>query len=208
LQPLDKDRVKEWRNRRMLSQQEVADRAGTSLFTIQRIERGEGNVRPKTGRGVAAALGVPIEELLPKAQAPLFRELPDPAAEEGRRAGWQSVARVRSELLEQAAELWDAQLDRGHYDWETLKAMESVGFRLALNHSLEAGHMKRWLTPEQLAQLERAEKRYEAYADKIVGLLRDAAEQEKKRLSQAEVIDLERYVAQREAARRGLSITA
>jgi transcriptional regulator with XRE-family HTH domain len=58
----------------MLSQQEVADRAGTSLFTIQRIERGEGNVRPKTGRGVAAALGVPIEELLPKTQAQLFRE--------------------------------------------------------------------------------------------------------------------------------------
>ena len=70
MQPLDAERVKEWRHRRMLSQQEVADRAGTSLFTIQRIERGEGNVRPKTGRGVAAALGIPIEELLPKAQAP------------------------------------------------------------------------------------------------------------------------------------------
>jgi transcriptional regulator with XRE-family HTH domain len=71
LQPLDAERVKLWRHRRMLSQQEVADRAGTSLFTIQRIERGEGNVRPKTGRGVAAALGVEIEELLPKAQSPL-----------------------------------------------------------------------------------------------------------------------------------------
>jgi transcriptional regulator with XRE-family HTH domain len=69
----------------MLSQQEVADRAGTSLFTIQRIERGEGNVRPKTGRGVAAALGVPIEELLPKVQAPLFRELPESALEDERR---------------------------------------------------------------------------------------------------------------------------
>ena len=74
MQPLDAERVKEWRHRRMLSQQEVADRAGTSLFTIQRIERGEGNVRPKTGRGVAGALGVPIEELLPKGQAPLSRE--------------------------------------------------------------------------------------------------------------------------------------
>lgn len=74
MQPLDAQRVKEWRHWRMLSQQEVADRAGTSLFTIQRIERGEGNVRPKTGRGVAGALGVPIEELLPKAQAQLFRE--------------------------------------------------------------------------------------------------------------------------------------
>jgi transcriptional regulator with XRE-family HTH domain len=78
--------VKEWRHRRMLSQQEVADRAGTSLFTIQRIERGEGNVRPKTGRGVASALGVPIEDLLPKVQAPLFRELPEPAPEERREA--------------------------------------------------------------------------------------------------------------------------
>lgn len=86
MQPLDAERVREWRHRRMLSQQEVADRAGTSLFTIQRIERGEGNVRPKTGRGVADALGIPIEELLPKAQAPLFRELPDPAVEGGRRA--------------------------------------------------------------------------------------------------------------------------
>jgi transcriptional regulator with XRE-family HTH domain len=53
----------------MLSQQEVADRPGTSLFTIQRIERGEGNVRPKTGRGVAAAMGIPVQKLLPKAQA-------------------------------------------------------------------------------------------------------------------------------------------
>jgi transcriptional regulator with XRE-family HTH domain len=77
LQPLDTDRVKEWRHRRMLSQQELANSAGTSLFTIQRIERGEGNVRPKTGRGVAAALGVSIEELLPIAQAPLFQEQPE-----------------------------------------------------------------------------------------------------------------------------------
>src|SRR5688572_6719644 len=92
LQPLDAERVKEWRHRRMLSQQEVADRAGTSLFTIQRIERGEGNVRPKTGRGVAAALGVPIEELLPKAQAPLFREPPEREHQEERRGDPYEVA--------------------------------------------------------------------------------------------------------------------
>jgi transcriptional regulator with XRE-family HTH domain len=85
LQPLDGERVKEWRHRRMLSQQEVAERAGTSLFTIQRIERGEGNVRPKTGRGVASALGVSIEEILPKAQAPLFQEQPEHEPAEQRR---------------------------------------------------------------------------------------------------------------------------
>ena len=92
MQPLDAERVKEWRHRRMLSQQEVADRAGTSLFTIQRIERGEGNVRPKTGRGLAAALDVPIEELLPKAQAPLFREPPEHDPPEERRGDAYDVA--------------------------------------------------------------------------------------------------------------------
>ena len=65
----------------MLSQQELADRAGVSLFTIQRIERGEGSVRPKTGRAVARALGVQVEDLYPKAQAPLW---PDEPAEERR----------------------------------------------------------------------------------------------------------------------------
>jgi transcriptional regulator with XRE-family HTH domain len=84
LQPLDPERVREWRHRRMLSQQEVADRAGTSLFTIQRIERGEGNVRPKTGRAVAEALGVGVEDLLPKAQAPLPFEEPETRAGERR----------------------------------------------------------------------------------------------------------------------------
>ena len=55
----------------MLSQQELADLAGVSLFTVQRIERGEGSVRPKTGRAIAEALGVRVEDLLGKAQAPL-----------------------------------------------------------------------------------------------------------------------------------------
>jgi len=68
LRPLEG--VREWRERRMLSQQELADRAGVSLFTIQRIERGEGSVRPKTGRAVAKALGVAVEDLLPKVDTP------------------------------------------------------------------------------------------------------------------------------------------
>jgi transcriptional regulator with XRE-family HTH domain len=98
LRPLDAERVKEWRHRRMLSQQEVADSAGTSLFTIQRIERGEGNVRPRTGRGVAAALGVPIEELLPKAQAQLFREPPEHELLDERRA--EATGRSAEERVE------------------------------------------------------------------------------------------------------------
>jgi transcriptional regulator with XRE-family HTH domain len=63
--------VRDLRERRMLTQQELADRAAVSLFTVQRIERGEGAVRPKTGRAIAEALGVRVEALLGKAQAPL-----------------------------------------------------------------------------------------------------------------------------------------
>ena len=98
MRPLDAERVKEWRHRRMLSQQEVAERAGTSLFTIQRIERGEGNVRPKTGRGVAAALGIPVEELLPKAQAQLFQEPPEYELLDERRA--EATGRSAEERVE------------------------------------------------------------------------------------------------------------
>jgi transcriptional regulator with XRE-family HTH domain len=113
LQPLNAEKVKEWRHRRMLSQQEVADSAGTSLFTIQRIERGEGNVRPKTGRGLAAALGVPIEELLPNAQAPLFRELPEQDPSEERRVIRQSAASLMKfiEEMKGLKELREAEME-------------------------------------------------------------------------------------------------
>ena len=191
------------REERRLSQQGLADASGVNKATINQIERGRRSPNLETLEKLAAALGVEMADLFPKAQTPLPLQ-----EEDAWRQGWQSIARCRSDLLERAAELWDVQLDKGQYDWQTLKAIETVGFLLALNHDLDEEEMKRWLTREQLAQLERAEKRYETHEDKIVGVLRDAAEEEKKRLSEAEVIDLERYVAQREAARRQLSGTA
>ncbi len=60
-------RVRELRERQMLSQQELAEKMGVSLFTVQRIERGEGGVRPSTGRKLAAALRVEPGELLVEA---------------------------------------------------------------------------------------------------------------------------------------------
>jgi transcriptional regulator with XRE-family HTH domain len=125
VQPLDAERVKEWRHRRMLSQQEVADRAGTSLFTIQRIERGEGNVRPKTGRGVAAALGIPIEELLPKAQAPLFREPPEQEPPEERR-----FSRFSEAIIDAAAKWGEAVSSP---DMDDTKRLAIIGAALELS---------------------------------------------------------------------------
>jgi transcriptional regulator with XRE-family HTH domain len=115
LRPLEG--VRELRERRMLSQQELADRAGVSLFTVQRIERGEGSVRPKTGRAIAAALGVGVEDLGPKVQAPLFRDLPNEAAEEERRAGvmpWAAYTR------------WVAARIQGHADDEDSPAFRDT----------------------------------------------------------------------------------
>lgn len=96
--------VRDLRERRMLTQQELADRADVSLFTIQRIERGAGNVRPKTGRAIAAALGVGVEDLLGKAQAPLwFDEQPE------RR----DIYTPWLEFANEYADRWEAKISQG-----------------------------------------------------------------------------------------------
>jgi transcriptional regulator with XRE-family HTH domain len=105
LRPLEG--VRELRERRMLSQQELANRAGVSLFTVQRIERGEGSVRPKTGRAIAAALGVAVEDLLGKAQAPL----PNFEVQE-RRGEIQMIESCRRYAINRA-EYYEQELERG-----------------------------------------------------------------------------------------------
>jgi transcriptional regulator with XRE-family HTH domain len=62
------------RQRLMLTQGELGERAGISMYTVNAAEGGR-NVSPKTGRALARALGVEPEDLLeeadyPKAEAP------------------------------------------------------------------------------------------------------------------------------------------
>jgi transcriptional regulator with XRE-family HTH domain len=147
LQGLDAEKVKEWRHRRMLSQQEVADRAGTSLFTVQRIERGEGNVRPKTGRGLAAALGVPIEELLPKAQAPLFRELPEHKPPEERRVAI-NYGVLRDKLADFCS-YWQEILDAGRLDLRSLEDFNAAAAVLSPTYLELWGAEKTELGPQE-----------------------------------------------------------
>ena len=100
--------VRDLRERRMLTQQELADRADVSLFTVQRIERGEGTVRPKTGRAIAEALGVGVETLLGKAQAPL------PDFEDERRPSLQSWIAFVGRL----ADRWGAEISEREQEWQ------------------------------------------------------------------------------------------
>ena len=55
-------RLREWRNKRALSQEELARRSGISRTTIIKIEAGRG-AWPQTVRKLAKALGVKPDDL-------------------------------------------------------------------------------------------------------------------------------------------------
>ena len=58
-------RLKEWRERRFLSQAELAERAGVAKLTVTRLERTEpGNPHPRTLRKLAEALDLSPEDLV------------------------------------------------------------------------------------------------------------------------------------------------
>ncbi len=61
---LNPSRLREARLRRMLTQQELAERAGTTEATVNRLENGLQRPRISTVRKLAEVLGVAPEELI------------------------------------------------------------------------------------------------------------------------------------------------
>lgn len=59
-----RSRLREWRTKRALSQQELADLAGVSKANISRIEAGLQKPRAATVRSLATALNVTTEDLI------------------------------------------------------------------------------------------------------------------------------------------------
>jgi transcriptional regulator with XRE-family HTH domain len=57
-------RLREWRERRLLTQAELAKRVGVSVGTVNRIERGANPPRLSTVRRLAEALGVDPDDLV------------------------------------------------------------------------------------------------------------------------------------------------
>ncbi|MBI2756333.1 MAG: helix-turn-helix transcriptional regulator [Chloroflexi bacterium] len=57
-------RLKEWRERRLLTQADLAERSGVAETTINRIENGHHEARFSTTRKLASALDVPPSELM------------------------------------------------------------------------------------------------------------------------------------------------
>lgn len=56
-------RLREWRQRRLLTQEELAKKAGIGTVTVARIEGGQG-ARISTLRKLAAALDITADQLL------------------------------------------------------------------------------------------------------------------------------------------------
>ena len=61
---IDPDRLRRARERRLLTQADLAARIGGSEATVNRLERGRNPARISTVRRLAEALGVPADELL------------------------------------------------------------------------------------------------------------------------------------------------
>lgn len=58
------ERLKELRRRKVLTMEELAERAGVGRNTIWRLEHGVMGAQPRTVRKLAKALGVEPEELI------------------------------------------------------------------------------------------------------------------------------------------------
>jgi transcriptional regulator with XRE-family HTH domain len=57
-------KLREWRERRLLTLRELAARSGVQFHTIHAIETGKQEPRVSTLRKLIEALGIPVEEVL------------------------------------------------------------------------------------------------------------------------------------------------
>ena len=72
-------KLKELRKRRVLTTEELAERADVGRNTIYRLEHGKAGAQPRTIRKLAAALGVEPEDLIELEGADGLRQYSIPA---------------------------------------------------------------------------------------------------------------------------------
>ena len=157
-------RVREWRERRMLTQKELAERAGVSLFTVQRIEGGRGGAHPGTGRKLARALGVAFEDLWDETT---------PGAHASRSAkGWLDEHVGHSYLA-----MGDEEMQAEQEKLKTVAAVEALRAELRDEYDLAREALdSQELTPElrnELLQAKTTLVRWHLELTKIVNLLQE-----------------------------------
>jgi transcriptional regulator with XRE-family HTH domain len=119
-------RLREWRARAALSQEELSDHSGVSRATIADLEAGNRGAQPRTIRKLAEALGVEPEDLYgvpeaPKVEAPPSSEQPrlNGFEEERREPSYEvalEAARRQSEQDRQAAaRAWESERPQTYF---------------------------------------------------------------------------------------------
>jgi transcriptional regulator with XRE-family HTH domain len=81
---LQVQKLRQWREFRALTQEELAEKAGISPRSVAGYEGGAG-ARPGTVRALAAALDVDVSALLEEPQTPKAQAPPSPESAQGRR---------------------------------------------------------------------------------------------------------------------------
>ncbi len=118
-------RLREWRARAALSQEELRDLSGVSRATIADLEAGKRGAQPRTIRKLAEALDVEPDDLYGGPESPLGQAPPSPEQpplngfEEERRAAWEDAVKDARQLretgrdrLDQLLAAWHASEDR------------------------------------------------------------------------------------------------
>lgn len=96
------EELKRLREQKGWSQARLAQESGVDRATINQVEGGRRSPTIATLEVLAEALGVEIADLFPKAQAPLFREVPEQEPPEERRSplsAWAEYARRMADRI-------------------------------------------------------------------------------------------------------------
>jgi transcriptional regulator with XRE-family HTH domain len=157
------------REERGLSQQGLADASGVNKATINQIERGRRSPNLETLEKLAAALDVEVADLFPKAQAPLFRELPASATREERRAKWVTAVRNARQLREHGRARLEGLLSSWHESRERGEPLDARGGYLdkmgellqeAYDAEMDLFGSAELLGPDELAEVQVADRFY------------------------------------------------
>jgi transcriptional regulator with XRE-family HTH domain len=157
------------REERGLSQQGLADASSVNKATINQIERGRRSPNLETLEKLAAALDVEVADLFPKAQAPLFRELPASATREERRAKWVTAVRKARQLREHGRARLEGLLSSWHESRERGEPLDARGGYLdkmgellqeAYDAEMDLFGSAELLGPDELAEVQVADRFY------------------------------------------------
>jgi len=164
------DELRRIRKGRGLSQQRLAELANVDKVTIVHIEGGKVSPKVETLEKLAAALEVEVRDLFPLAQAPLFRELPDPATQEERRVLWESAAKDARRLretgrdrLEELLAAWRASKRRGEDSSARRPYLDEMGELLQEAYDAESALFNALYEPhlaEQWPEVQTADRFY------------------------------------------------